>query len=137
MIGSFAISTAASAQLLGSYSEEMRNSKIVMDRIAKLPDTIECISVVKLKQHNPRDIQTKQATARKYVFRLSNVNMNMTGGYQLSSTEPSVAVYSMQSGGGVSNLFVGVDMNAAKLLVAAPALPQPNTCQTNMEVVRF
>jgi len=135
--GSLAIASVASAQMLGSYSEEMRSSKLVMDRIEKLPDTIECVSVVKLMRHNPGDVRTKQATARKYVFRLSNINMNMTGGYQLMESEPSVAVYSMHSGGAVNNLFVRVDMNAAKLLVASPALPQPNTCQLGMEVVRF
>jgi len=126
----------ASAQMLNTL--ENRDAINMMDRFfSKLPDKIECLNIVQLQRNNPGDMNSKQATAQKHIFRLTNANLKLTGGYALMDNDPSVVIYSLTSGGSDMNIIVGLDMLEAKVLAVAPPLPQPNTCQTGMQVARF
>jgi len=126
----------ASAQMLNSL--ENRDAINMMDRFfSKLPDKIECLNIVQLQRNNPGDTKSKQATAQKHIFRLTNANLKLTGGYILMDDDPSVVIYSLTSGGSDMNIIVGLDMLEAKIRAVAPPLPQPNTCQAGMQVARF
>lgn len=133
-----ATSDLAFAQMLEPRSMELMDSQLMTDRfISKMPDTIECINVVALQRHDRRDLKTTQATYQKHIYRLTNMNLKFTGGYMFSDTDTSVAVYSLTSGGSDMNIMVGIDTFRAKVLAVVPPLPQPNTCQVGMEVVKF
>ena len=136
MASIFVAPNMASAQMLNAL--ENREAINMLDRfLSKLPDKIECLNIVELQRNNRSDLKTKQATAQKHVFRLTNANLKLTGGYILMDDDPSVVVYSLTSGGSDMNIIVGIDTFEAKVLAVVPALPQPNTCQTGMKVAQF
>jgi len=127
----------ASAQMVNEL--KFREAKAAMDRVfSNLPEKIECTSFVELRErHDYRDFNTKQATAQKYIFRLSNANFKFGGSYTMLENDPSVVIYSMPSGGSDATLIVSVnERGGAKLLAASPPLPQPNTCQAGMQISR-
>ncbi|MEL7014788.1 MAG: hypothetical protein AAGL18_12985 [Pseudomonadota bacterium] len=132
----FMASNTASAQLLNPL--ENRQAFTMIDRmLSKLPDKIECISLVEYQKHNYRDTKTKQASAQKHIFRLTNMNLKLTGGYLLMEDEPSTVIYSLTSGGSDMNIIVGLDLYEGKILAIAPPLPQPNSCQAGQQLFRM
>lgn len=133
-------SQVTSAQILEprAHIEDQRILESMDTLLSKLPDTIECYNVVRLRDRiEHRDTQNKQATAQKHVFHMTNVNFKYAGSQILAENEQSTAIYSLSSGGSNMNIIVGVDMREAKVLVVAPPLPPPNTCQTGMSVARY
>jgi hypothetical protein len=136
MTSVFMAPTMASGQMLNPM--EFREAKTMLDRVfSNLPDKIECTNFVELQRNNPRDMSTTQATVQKHVFHLTNANLKLSGGYVLSDKDTSTVIYSLSSGGSDMNIIVGVDMFEAKVLAVAPPLPQPNTCQAGMQLVRM
>lgn len=137
MVSVLVIPHMATAQMVNEL--KFREAKAAIDRVfSNLPEKIECTSFVELReQHDYRDFKTKQATAQKYVFRLSNANFKFGGSYTMLENDPSVVIYSMPSGGSDATLIVSVnDRGEGKLLAASPPLPQPNTCQAGMTISR-
>ena len=137
IVSALAIPHMASAQMVNEL--KFREAKAAMDRIfSTLPEKIECTNFVELRErHDHRDLNTKQATAQKYIFRLSNANFKFGGNYTMLGNDPSVVIYAMPSGGSDATLIVSVnDRGEGKLLAASPPLPQPNTCQAGMMISR-